>query len=149
MLTYTNLIDAICAVLCKMFPGATAYTENCPQEFERPSYYIELKKWESIPATRCAVKCKAEFTLMYMGELDAHKNPIMSQLVDAQQKIISAFSPGKLAVGNRKLNISTKVDEAGPNLLAMTITVSYFDDTDEQAEQYQTIKTVETTIKEA
>ena len=149
MIIYTNLVDAICAVLCKTFPGATAYTENCPQEFERPSYYIELKKWESTPAARRTVQCKAEFTLMYTGELDAHKNPIMSQLVDAQQKIISVFSPGKLVVGDRKLNVSTKVDEAGPNLLAMTITVSYFDDTDEQPEKYPVIKTVETTIKEA
>lgn len=147
MLTYQDLIDGICAMMREIFPKMTAYIEECPKDFERPSYYLELKKWDCKPAARWLIECDVEFLLQCAAEHDEHDRPDKRQLTDMQARIMSKLSTGKLPVKDRQLNIGQTVKEAGPNVLSMTLALHYMDDTDEDRPEYQKMSSVETKIE--
>ncbi len=147
MLTYQDIIDGICAMMHEILPQMTAYIEECPRDFERPSYYLELKKWNCIPAARRLIECDVEFLMQCVAKHDEHDRPDKRQLTDMQTQIMSKLSAGKLPVKDRQLNVSQTVKEAGPNVLSMMLTLHYMDDTDEAQDEYQKIKSVETKIQ--
>lgn len=128
MIAKKDILNALNLALVGLGGGLTVYRDKLPQEFDRPSYYIELGKRTASPATRWSVEVQQPVRILCIGELDDSGNADTDALEQMSDDVIAMLSIGFLRVGDRCLhidqNVSDRPAEDGKEVIAA---LHYFD----------------------
>ncbi len=68
----TEILDAVNARLLEKWPERTVYISVCPEDYERPSIWLEVTRDDRTPVTRCMTKRNVQIRLTLHDEADEH-----------------------------------------------------------------------------
>lgn len=148
MVTVRNITDAVNEALVKVFPGAQAHIDACPEDFSRPAYLIALNKVLRSSVNKSTQSVMVVIIVTYLGELDDKGVGDRDALHDAQNKILHIFAEGSFAVGDRHLQVAAAGADGPEGSTAVAATFSFFDDRGEAPAILPMMGAVGLTVKE-
>lgn len=148
MIAKKDILDAVNRALVSLGRGWTVYRDGLPEQFDRPSYYIELGTRSSKPATRWAREIAQPVSILCIGALNADGNADTDALAQASDDVAELFAIGFVRVGDRALHVDSDVtSRTADDGMEVTITLHYLDEAPGEAETEPPITEVQTTIR--
>lgn len=98
----TEILDAVNARLLEKWPERTVYINVCPEDYDRPSFWLEVTRDDRTPVTRRMTKRNVQIRLTLHDEADEHYGISWARLnndVSACLKLMMQV----LRVGTRRL----------------------------------------------
>lgn len=68
----TEILDAVNARLLEKWPERTVYINVCPEDYERPSFWLEVTRDDRTPVTQRMTKRNVQIRLTLHDEADEH-----------------------------------------------------------------------------
>ena len=68
----TEILDAVNARLLEKWPERTVYINVCPEDYERPSFWLEVTRDDRTPVTQRVTKRNVQIRLTLHDEADEH-----------------------------------------------------------------------------
>ncbi|MBS4959321.1 MAG: hypothetical protein KHZ62_00680 [Clostridiales bacterium] len=102
MIQTMSIFQGIEAVLKKKFPAWEIYLEQVPQERKEPAFLIQMQHRQVVDSSKNTVMATIHFLLTGYEKEQTPPEQRLQHATDA----LDCFGSGKLAVGDRKINIS-------------------------------------------
>lgn len=128
MLKVKELMDGVNAVVVRLYPDRTVYTDVLPEKFERPSFFLRPEGRKITSRTSCIVAVEQMITIQCIDKVGDRYETETARLYDVTETLSAAFlQRGALICGDRwltadRIDISRSLDVAD-----VTITVTYED----------------------
>lgn len=130
MIAKKDILDAVNRALVSLGKGWTVYRDALPEQFDRPSYHIQLGKRSSKPVTRWSREIEQPVSILCIGALNADGNADTDALAQASDDVAELFAQGFLRVGNRALHIDGDATQRpADDGMEVSMTLRYFDET--------------------
>jgi len=71
-MTKTEILDAINLLLVSKWPDRTVYVDVCPLDFNRPSFWLTVEKYDLTDGNRFLIRHDLQIRLTLYDELDEH-----------------------------------------------------------------------------
>ena len=68
----TEILDAVNARLLEKWPERTVYINVCPEDYDRPSFWLEVTRDDRTPVMRRVTKRNVQIRLTLHDEADEH-----------------------------------------------------------------------------
>lgn len=78
----TEILDAVNARLLEKWPERTVYINVCPEDYERPSFWLEVTRDDRTPVTQRMTKRNVQIRLTLHDEADEHYDISWASLAD-------------------------------------------------------------------
>ena len=148
MIAKKDILDAVNRALVSLGRGWTVYRDGLPEQFDRPSYYIELGTRSSKPATRWARELAQPVSFRGIGALNAAGTAATDAPAQASDDVAELFAIGFVRVGDRALHVDSDVtSRTADDGMEVTITLHYLDEAPGEAETEPPITEVQTTMR--
>lgn len=148
MITTGALFDAINLTLVAKYPARTVYINNCPKEFDRPSFLLEAVRVSASDAGRNVVSVDAYYTITIFEAIDDYYNSDAVALLETQDAVIGLFRAGHLTVSGRAVKLKSSAGGMDTDRAYVDLQFAYFDDRAEPAAPGPLMAEMETTIKQ-
>ncbi|WP_313559723.1 phage tail terminator family protein [Ruminiclostridium cellobioparum] len=150
MITIEDIMDAINISLLSAFPEHSFYIENIPQNFKRPSFYIQLisDTWED--SNRSTTKERSSFQIIYFGTQNAYGITGIAEKSSVYETVKSLFKNGYIPVKNQMIKLSEQGfrAELRENRVNFTVDFEYFNLREENTQNLQKAKEIIINVKE-
>ena len=106
MIGINQIIDEINRVLVKKYSAFTCYVEHVPQDFARPSFFIQfvqIGRQDRIAYN--VLRQTLYFTVTYYAETNEYYRTDKTGMHDVLNAVLMLFRRGNIIVGDRSLNI--------------------------------------------
>ena len=113
MITEKDILTAINQLLVTKYPQIAVYINRCPENFIRPSSFIEHIATDSKDKNCKTVEQTVYFTITCFIETDSHYNVDAESLMERQTEVLGIFRKGYMMVQDRALKV--KADKSGFN----------------------------------
>ena len=128
MVTATDLLTAVNERLTAAFPGYTVYTQDCPQDFARPSFLLKHVKTSKLDATRHSVEKTVDFAITCFTPVDDYFRSDGNALSELQDKVLKQFDEGYLKAGDRALKLQAGIGKTETDRSSVELQFKFFDD---------------------
>ncbi|MGO5029649.1 phage tail terminator family protein [Candidatus Agathobaculum pullicola] len=129
MLTIKEIMDEINAILMRLYPDRTVYTDVLPEQFERPSFFLCPAGRKITSRTAAVVEVEQKVTVQCIDEVGDRYETQTARLYDVTETLTAAFlQRGALHCGDRKLTADRVDVSRSRDITDVTITVTYEDD---------------------
>ena len=120
-----KILDGVSAVLHKEFPDRYIYIAAQPQDFERPSFFLEPVTVRTGRQNIGTAETTVYLTLTVHEELDLLRRGDLTKLLDDLDRVMSCFALGILPVGDRMLPVEAENagTESGEGYVDLQVTV--------------------------
>lgn len=129
MLTIKEIMDGINAILVRLYPDRTVYTDVLPEQFERPSFFLCPAGRKITSRTAAVVEVEQKVTVQCIDEVGDRYETQTARLYDVTETLTAAFlQRGALHCGDRKLTADRVDVFRSRDIADVTITATYEDD---------------------
>lgn len=128
MVTANDIVDAISDVVEETFSGDTCYTKYLPNQFTRPSCYVEFIKKTTADANAVLLDVIAEVSVTGFVQVDDYYDSTSSAINAKGELLTDMFCGRGFKVCDRWLTVTATVAEYGLDYVKVTATLSYMDD---------------------
>ena len=144
-----EILDGVSAVIHKEFPDRFIYIHIQPENFERPSFFLEVVTTRTERQNIGTAETIVYLSLTVHEPLDLVRKGDQQVLLDDMDRLLACFAAETLPVGNRMLPISVENGgaEGGEGWIDLQVTVRDGIGYDPE-ENMPTIENVETAVKE-
>jgi len=147
MVKINDVIDEINRLIIEKYPTFTAYIDDVPKNFERPSVLIEFVSGNSKRANYKTVNQVFYFTITYFSNLnnyhdaDNHDADNLG-LNDVLCGILEIFRTGIIGAGDRSINIKATTGGRNDNEIYIDLQTDFYDDVFDDEEVIATMKEI-------
>ena len=121
-----DIIDAINERLIGKWPQRTMYIDVCPEDFERPSFWIASVKYGYTDACRTCVRKDLTLQLTLYDERDDHYETSWERLQRESGGVIALLTP-PLHVGTRHPTLNVTALPRQPDRAVLQIHTEWMD----------------------
>ena len=107
-MTKTEILDAINLLLVSKWPDRTVYVDVCPVDFNRPSFWLTVEKYDLTDGNRFLIRHDLQIRLTLYDELDEHYDASWYRLSQETDAVTELLIRGWM-VGRRHLKPLLKV----------------------------------------
>lgn len=145
MIQTEQIRDEITRLLAGLKPKEI-YINLCPEDFKRPSFWLETVRVETADVNFSTVKVNAYFMITCYVELNVRGNVDTKDLTKAQENVTGLFRNGYIKVADRALTV--KANTAGYDIgkSYVDLQFEYFDDRSDETDDTPTADNVETNL---
>ena len=137
-----DIITAVNGLIVKKYPDDTVYINLLPQDFDRPSFFIELIDDERVDVNRNTVEVTVDLSVTCYIDVDGHYNSDIESLIERLDSVSDMFTCGYLTVGDRYLAVTTERGDIDFTESYIGVQLNYFDDRPIQGEELPLIEAV-------
>ena len=125
MVKLSDILTAIMAPVAANFPDRYIYIGQMPDQFERPSFFLQLVTTNRSRQNIGTDETEIYLTLTIHEELDVSRNGDQTAALDDQDAVMDLFRLGILKVSDRALPIavSNGGQNKGDSYVEMTVTL--------------------------
>ena len=113
-MTKTEILDAINLLLVSKWPDRTVYVDVCPLDFNRPSFWLTVEKYDLTDGNRFLIRHDLQICLTLYDELDEHYDASWYRLSQETDAVTELLIRGWM-VGHRHLKPLLKVLPRDPD----------------------------------
>ena len=125
-MTKTEILDAINLLLVSKWPDRTVYVDVCPVDFNRPSFWLTVEKYDLTDGNRFLIRHDLQIRLTLYDELDEHYDASWYRLSQDTDAVTELLIRGWM-VGHRHLKPLLKVLPRDPDRAYVQINLSWMD----------------------
>lgn len=125
-MTKTEILDAINLLLVSKWPDRTVYVDVCPLDFNRPSFWLTVEKYDLTDGNRFLIRHDLQIRLTLYDELDEHYDASWYRLSQETDAVTELLIRGWM-VGHRHLKPLLKVLPRDPDRAYVQINLSWMD----------------------
>lgn len=125
-MTKTEILDAINLLLVSKWPDRTVYVDVCPVDFNRPSFWLTVEKYDLTDGNRFLIRHDLQIRLTLYDELDEHYEASWYRLSKETDDAVDLLSR-VLKVGDRHLKPRLKALPRDPDRAYVQIDLSWLD----------------------
>ena len=125
-MTKTEILDAINLLLVSKWPDRTVYVDVCPVDFNRPSFWLTVEKYDLTDGNRFLIRHDLQIRLTLYDELDEHYDASWYRLSQETDAVTELLIRGWM-VGRRHLKPLLKVLPRDPDRAYVQINLSWMD----------------------
>ena len=132
MIGINQIIDEINRVLVKKYSAFTCYVEHVPQDFARPSFFIQfvqIGRQDRIAYN--VLRQTLYFTVTYYAETNEYYRTDKTGMHDVLNAVLMLFRRGNIIVGDRSLNIQATAGGENEQEIYIDLQLDYTDDVQE------------------
>lgn len=129
MIDPTSIIDSVKALLETSFPGDPVYDKRLPEQFRRPSCYVEFLSRKTKDGGLFLVEVEDLFQVTGFVPTDDYYDSKASAVYAKVKAMEEIFLGHSVHVGDRWLHISKTETVSGLDYAVVSVTLSYMDDT--------------------
>ena len=89
MVTAMDVLNAINLLLVKRYPDRTVYVQQCPKNFARPSFFLELIRQDAESANKGLLAETMYFLLTCFASKDEYYNSDALELIQLQNDVLN------------------------------------------------------------
>ncbi len=128
MLRIKEIMDGINAVLVRLYPDRTVYTDVIPEQFDRPSFFLRPEGRKITSDTAALVTVEQMVTVQCIDTVGERYETETERLYAVTETLTDAFlQRGALVCGDRKLTAARIDVNRELDVADVTITVVYED----------------------
>ncbi len=135
-------------MLADVYKEYTVYVQECPKDFNRPSFLLEFVKLSQRDANRITVEKTVYFTITCFTEIDKHYRSDREKLASLQENVLQLFAKGYVAVGDRAVKVQGSNGGMETDRAYIDLQFEYFDNRTDEEDDTPLIASVTTKIKE-
>ena len=147
MITEKDLLTAVNQLLVDQCPDTAVYINRCPQNFIRPSFFLEHVTTDRRDQNCKTVELTVDFSITCFVETDSHYNVDAECLMELQTKVLSLFHSGYIMVGDRAVKVKASSSGFNEGEAYVDVQFEFCDDRADEAEEPTLISTVTTKVK--
>ena len=126
MILPQDIMDKLAELIKTQFPGEPVYAKRIPDDFERPSTYIELVSSKgNFGFGPSAVEIMPVIKVTIFSKVDDYRNSDPQELHDRLMTIIGVLIPGYIKVGTRAPKIQDMTFAVGLDYAVLTTSWHY------------------------
>lgn len=127
MITPEKIVQAMKTLLCAAFPAHEdePYTDKVPQDFKRPSLFIEFLGGSGTPITRATMANTEKYRVWCFAPIDDYGSSEASALRALQEDVRAVFDKGYIPVEDRAPKVKLSLDPPQGDYAIVNITVEY------------------------
>ncbi len=148
MVKQNEILLAINLLLVAAYPEYTVYIQECPKNFDRPSFKIENVRISQIDVCRSTVEKTVYYTITCFATTDDYYRTNPEELTDLQDTILQKFLPGYVTVGDRAIKVKGSTGGTDTDRAYIDLQFEYFDNRTDEVDQTPLITSVTTNIME-
>lgn len=148
MITAMDVLDAINLLLVKKYPDRIVYVQQCPKNFARPSFYLELIRQGTESANKGLLAESMYFMLTCFTSKDEYYNSDTLELIQMQNDILKLFRGGYLGVGDREIRIEASGGGTDKGEIYIDIQVDFAQERSEETEELLYMEDVDVKLRE-
>ncbi len=143
MISISNIMTAINKILVLNYPTYPVYIQRCPEDFERPSFFIQNVK-STVNDANCKMVEKTVYMLITgLGEKDSYYISDINKLNDLQDNIINIFNSCSLKIGDRNIKLKSSSSGFDNDSIFVDLQLSFFDNRTDKVDDTPLIVSVE------
>lgn len=125
MVKLSDVLNAAAALVAKAFPDRYVYIGQEPDQFERPSFFLELVTTNRIRQNIGTDETEIYLTLTIHEKLDTSRNGNQVSALEDMETVLGLFRMGILRAGGRALPVaaSSGGQSKGEAYLDLTVTL--------------------------
>ena len=125
MVKLSEILAAVRAPIAAEFPDRFLYIGQMPDQFERPSFYLQVVTTNRSRQNIGTDETEIYLTLTIHEELDTSRNGDQTAALDDQDKVMDLFRLGILKVSDRALPVavSNGGQNKGESYVEITVTL--------------------------
>jgi len=148
MVKTNDILKAISLLIKSKYPDRMIYKNRCPQNFKRPSFWLENVKVDTAPANFCTVKVTAYFSLTCFIKLTPYGDQDSLELTDVQDEITKLFRRGSVKVGDRSLVAKASTAGYDNDRSYVDIQFDFYDDIPQEEDNMPLMGDIDMELKE-
>lgn len=137
-----NVLRVACAD-CK-----EVYTEEMPQDFERPSLYISLQSVSRTAITCKTMQNKAKIKINCFAVKDDYGYSTESDLNTLMGKVMKVIEAGYICMGDRAVALNVQIGEIQADYACITLDALYTTARNESEKAYDLMRVVKTKLED-
>ena len=120
-----EILDGVCAVIHQAFPERYVYIQTQPQDFERPSFFLEVVTTRTERQNIGTAETIVYLTLTIHEPLDLVRRGDQLTVLDDMDRVMELFAMEILPVGERMLPVSAENggQDGGEGYIDLEVTV--------------------------
>lgn len=123
-MTTFEILDAVNARLLEKWPERTVYVDVCPMDFDRPSFWLRVEKFEQSDANRFMVRRDLLLYLTLYDEKDDHYDASWYRLAGETEEAVKLLTP-PLSIGARRIRPDLKALPRDPDAAYLQLAFSW------------------------
>jgi hypothetical protein len=139
---------AINKMLVAIYPDYTIYIQECPKDFARPSFKIELVRISQTDASHSTVEKTAYYTITCFASTDEYYRTSQDDLIDLQDTILLELQRGYFVVGDRAIKVKGSTGGVDSDRAYIDLQFEYCDNRTDEEDQTPIAASVTTRIQE-
>ena len=147
MITEKDLLTAINQLLAEEYPQTAVYINLCPQNFIRPSFFLEHVTTSCRDKSCKTIELTVDYTITCFMETDSHYHVDAESLMERQTEVIALFRSGYIMVGDRAVKVKASSSGFNEGAAYVDLQLEFCDDRSDEAEDPTLISTVTTKVK--
>ncbi len=137
-----NVLKVACAD-CK-----EVYTEEMPQDFERPSLYISLQSVSRTAITCKTMQNKAKIKINCFAVKDDYGYSTESDLNTLMGKVMQVIDDGYIRTGDRAVELNVQTGEIQADYAYITVDAIYTTARNKSEKEYDLMRVVKTNLED-
>ena len=142
-----DIVTAVNRLIVAEWPERPVYRDFLKKDFERPSFFLEVKKTTTEPLNAHLLRENHVIAAVIFEAVDESGAADNVRLLETQEHFQRLFSSGKLKVGDRYLNISVSAPNVDIDSALVDLTVDYYRTRTDERDETPPIRTVETRLE--
>ena len=124
------------------------YTEEMPQDFERPSLYISLQSVSRTAITCKTMQNKAKIKINCFAVKDDYGYCTESDLNTLMGKVMQVIDDGYIRTGDRAVELNVQTGEIQADYAYITVDALYTTARNENGKEYDLMRVVKTNLED-
>lgn len=121
-----EIVTAVNRLIVEEWPERPVYRDYMQKDFERPSFFLEVKKSSIEPLNAHLLHENHVIAAAIFESVDESGAADNTCLLETRERLQRLFSSGKLKVGDRHLNISVSAPTLDIDSALIDLTVDYY-----------------------
>lgn len=121
-----DIVTAVNRLIVDEWPERPVYRDFMQKDFDRPSFYLEVKKTTIEPLNAHLLHENHVIAAVIFESVDESGAADNACLLETRERLQRLFSSGKLKVGDRHLNISVSDPTLDIDSALIDLTVDYY-----------------------
>lgn len=142
-----DIVTEINRLIVEEWPERPVYRDFMPKDFERPSFFLEVKKTTIEPMNARLIHENHVVAAVIFEAVDESGAADNTVLLETRERLQRLFLSGKLKVGDRYLNISVSGPAVDLDSALVDLTVDYYRPRAEGQAEAPPISSVKTKIE--
>lgn len=147
MITEKDILTAINQLIAEKYPKVAVYINLCPENFIRPSFYIQHVTTSSRDKSCKTVEQTVFYTITCFIETDSHYNVDAESLMERQTEILNLFRKGYIMIGDRAVKVKASSSGFLDGEAYVELQFEYCDDRSDNTDDIELMRTILTKVE--